>query len=201
MLAYVFWHWPRPEVAVADYEAHMRAFLDALSEQGPSVLRAARAWRIAGASWLPSGSGYADWYLVDDSAALDALNAGAVSGPLAAPHNTVAALAAGGAAGLYGTVPGSSDPSDPSDPADPATLLDGATVHWFAKPAGMPYPDLYARLAAVQTRLWRRRMVLGPTPEFCLLEKKSDEGNVPLPAAWHPLVVRREPVWPADTQR
>lgn len=195
MLAYVFWHWPRPDVSVADYEAHIRAFQDALAASGLSVLRAARVWRVAGASWLPSaGAGYEDWYLVDDSAALDVLNSGAVSGPLAAPHATVAALAAGGAAGLYGTAPGAPNPTDP------AAILGGATARWFAKPAGMPYADLYAQFGDVLPYLWRRRMVLGPTPEFCLFEKKEGEGDFPISAGWQPLTVRREVVWPASAQ-
>ena len=189
MLAYVFWHWPKPDLAVADYEAHARAYQDALAADGPRELRAARVWRVEGAPWLPAGTGYEDWYLLDDSAALDTLNRGAVAGPLAALHNAVAALAAGGAAGLYSTVPGS-----PNSP-DPATILDGATARWFAKPAGMPYADFYTRLGDAQSHLWRRMMVLGPTPEFCWQGDASDV-NV-IPADWQQSTVRRELVWPA----
>ena len=187
MLAYVFWHWPRPDVSIADYEARMRTFQGALAADGPRELRAARAWRVAGAPWLPDGSGYEEWYLLDESAALDALNRGAVTGTLAEPHNTVAALAAGGAAGLYQMVTG-----NPGAPATPASL-DGTAAHWFAKPSGMPYADFYARLGEAQSRLWRRMMVLGPTPEFCLL---SDDADSVMPAAGQPITVQRELVWP-----
>lgn len=190
MLAYVFWHWPQPGIAVADYETHMRTFQDALAARGPSELRAARAWRVNGASWLPSGAGYEEWYLLDNSAALDALNHGAVSGPLAEPHNTLAALAAGGAGGLFQTV------SD--QPGIPAAF-EAAIVRWFAKPSGMPYPDLYARLGDTRSRLWRRMMVLGPTLEFCVMGDSDDDPAVP--AGWQPLVVHREPVWPMPDQR
>lgn len=182
MLAYVFWHWPRPDVSIADYETRMRTFQDALAADGPRELRAARAWRLAGAPWLPAGAGYEDWYLVDDSAALDTLNAGAVTGPLAGPHNAVASLVAGSAAGLYQTArtnPGA---------------LDSATARWFAKPAGMPYADFYTQVGEAQSRLWRRMMVLGPTPEFCLIGAPGDDPAIP--SGWHPLAVRREPIWP-----
>lgn len=184
MLAYVFWHWPRPDVAISEYEARMRAFQDALAADGPRELRTARAWRIEGAPWLPGGAGYAEWYLLDDSAALDTLNRGAVTGPLAEPHNTVAALAAGGAAGLYQTA--STNPG----------ILDGTTASWFSKPASMPYADFYAQLGEAQSRLWRRMMVLGPTPEFCLL---SDEADSVMAAAGQPITVQRELVWPTPT--
>lgn len=40
-------------------------------------------------------------------------------------------------------------------------------VSWFAKPAGMSYADLLARLPPGEA--WQRQMVLGPAPEFCLL--------------------------------
>lgn len=189
MLAYVFWHWPQPDVSIADYESRMCAFQDALAAEGPRELRAARAWRIAGAPWLPSGTGYEEWYLLDDTAALEALNTGAVSGPLAGPHNAVAALAAGGTAGLYQTPPTISS----GTPSNPGTL-DGATVRWFSKPAGLSYPGLYARLGDSLPRLWVRMMVLGPTPECCLLVDASDDTAAI--SAWHPLTVQREPIWP-----
>jgi hypothetical protein len=64
----------------------------------------------------------------------------------------------------------------------------------FAKPAGMAYADLYARLqswtGAPGTSLWRRMMVLGPAPEFALIAP----GRLELPAEMHPEVLRREPI-------
>jgi hypothetical protein len=78
---------------------------------------------------------------------------------MAAPHDAAAALAAGGAAGLYVLRAGA-----------PVTAPRHAA--WFAKPSGMSYGALDAALAPVvaapDVALWMRFMVLGPTPEFCL---------------------------------
>jgi hypothetical protein len=64
----------------------------------------------------------------------------------------------------------------------------------FAKPAGMKYADLYARLEAWTAlpgvSLWRRMMVLGPPPEFCLVTP----AEVTLPAEMRPETIRRSPI-------
>ena len=56
----------------------------------------------------------------------------------------------------------------------------------FAKPAGTAYGDLYTMTAQFTARagvaLWRRMMVLGPPPEFCLVARSP----VHLPAQFTP---------------
>ena len=92
MLAYVFWHWSKPDVTPADYERYQRAFHAALANSAPRGFLKSPPFRIEGqAAWLGGAPAYADWYLVEDWAALDPLNVAAVSGVCETPH------AAGGA--------------------------------------------------------------------------------------------------------
>lgn len=168
MLAYTFWHWKRPDVAQEVYEERQRAFHKALGAAPPRAFEGSSSFAISGAPWAADGgAAYEDWYLVRDSAALDTLNAAAISASRQAPHDAAAAVAAGGIAGLYRIRLG----------AVPSTPGAG---HWFAKPAGLSYAELDASLRPiVEARrgvLWCRQMTLGPTPEFCL--------QLPDPAAW-----------------
>ncbi|HEX3275826.1 MAG TPA: hypothetical protein VHR43_13275 [Gemmatimonadales bacterium] len=159
MLAYVFWHWPRPDVAADEYESAQRRFHAALAAVPPPGFR--RSWSVAisGAPWTGAGAAYEDWYLLDSAAALDPLNTAAVTASRQGPHDAAAALAAGGTAGLYAARLGT-----PVEPPRVAT--------WFGRPPGMSYPDLFAALAplvgAEAGVMWLRQMVLGPSPECCL---------------------------------
>ena len=58
----------------------------------------------------------------------------------------------------------------------------------------MGYPELYDRLKPwtdrAEVTLWRRMMVLGPPPEFCLLTPSE----IQLPAEMKPELLRRESV-------
>jgi hypothetical protein len=185
MLAYVFWHWPRPGVASDDYVARQQAFHHALATRGPAALEASYIWRVMGAPWTPASVAYEDWYLLENSAGLDALNAAAVSDPLRAVHDAAAGLSAGGMAALY-------TPSGPRVGAEPA--LDGSLAQWFAKPEAMRYGALYQRLRPNLAHLWARMMTLGPTPEFVLL----GEDLHALPSEWRAQITRRERIWPLD---
>ena len=64
----------------------------------------------------------------------------------------------------------------------------------FSKPAGVTYPELYERLKPwtdrAEVTLWRRMMVLGPSPEFCLTSPSEQI----LPAAMNPESLSRAPV-------
>jgi hypothetical protein len=97
---------------------------------------------------------------VADFAALGELNDAAVSGSRRAPHQEAAALADGGAGGLYRLIAG-----EPSS-------RDHRIAAWFRKPPGMSYEMLQTEIETRgrQTRftLWQRQLVLGPAPEFCL---------------------------------
>lgn len=157
MLAYVFWHVPRPGVEARDYEAAHREFHEVLWESGIAGLLGLRVFRLAAIPWLGGRTGYEDWHLLEDSAGLDVLNGAAISQARLRPHDRIAAMAAEGTAGLYSLRLGS--------------LIDAAHAYWLSKPAGMKYRDFDASLKPhidSGACLWGRRMTLGPTPEFCL---------------------------------
>lgn len=184
MLAYVFWHWRRPDVPAADYERLQRTFHAALAQAPPPGFVASHSAAITGAPWAAAGgAAYEDWYLVNGSADLDPLNDAAVSASRQGPHDAAAAVAAGGAAGLYRLQAG-----EPA--ADP-----GAAA-WFGKPAGMSYAALHDALEPLARNtpatLWRRQMVLGPTPEFCL----QSETLIRMPEIFAARTIALAPVWP-----
>ena len=181
MLAYLFWHWPRPQVEVARYEAGMLAFHRSLAADAPSGFRRSLTVRVGPAPWLQGETqGYEDWYVVADSAALDPLNAAAVSGGRRGPHDGVAYAAAGGSGGLYRWQWGALD------------LAEAGSATWLGKPDGVSYADFGARLRGwVGERpvaLWQRQMVLGPAREFCLLSCEE----LSLPEGVEAIVVARE---------
>lgn len=170
MLAYVFWHWPQPGVDTETYVDHLVSFHRTLNANKPDGFRGSRVFRMHGVSWLDTtGDAYEDWYLLDDSSALDRINEAAVSGACEAPHNVVAREAAGGTAGLYRLKLGvvSDEPR---------------FAQWLAKPFGVPYPDFYSRLESIvaNASLWQRQMTLGPTAEFVI----HSSTPVELPQGW-----------------
>ena len=133
MLAYVFWHRPAGDVERDDYEARLRAFHATLGVPSACFRLRLLPWRHA--------DGYEDWYVVEDWAALGALNAAAVAPPRRAEHDAAAAWAAEGWGGVYALVHG--------EPVPPAA------ARWARAPEEAP-------------AVWRRQMVLGPAPEYCL---------------------------------
>lgn len=157
MLAYVFWHVPRPGVVAREYETAHREFHDALWESKVAGLVGLDVYGLESVPWLAGRRGYEDWHLLEGSSALDVLNGAAISQARQLPHDRIAALAADGTAGLYAPRLGS--------PSDVAQAV------WMSKPTGMRYRDFEASLKAHIDEgccLWGRRMTLGPTPEFCL---------------------------------
>jgi hypothetical protein len=183
MLAYVFWHWPKPELKPALYEPALKLYHARLGDAGAEGFQGSFVFKIEGAPWLRDGRGYEDWYLVEASFALDTLNEVAVSGSLRKPHDEVARGVAGMAAGLYRLRAGDQK------------LREAVTAVWLSK-GGASYPEFDAAMAEWTGRpgvsLWRRQMVLGPTPEFCLC---GPDGLAP-PARYSPIAVRRQVVWP-----
>jgi len=115
---------------------------------------------------------------VENSAALDPLNVAAVSGRAKSPHDAVAHAAVDFAGKLYMLIAGNPDGQ-------------GFEIR-FSKPSGLTYQDLYARLKPWSERagvsVWRRMMVLGPPPEFCLLSPSK----LDLPAEMKPEVLTRQ---------
>jgi hypothetical protein len=173
MLAYVFSHRAAEGVDRAAYEAALRRFHAALASAPPSGFVRSSTFKV--------GDRYSDWYLVDASAALDVLNAAAVSGARTPAHDTAARMAADGVGKLYSLVSG-------EPPAGSGFEIQ------FSKPAGVGYADHYERLRLYSSgpgvSLWRRMMVLGPPPEFCLLAPVEIE----LPDEYRPEVLRRDPI-------
>ena len=161
MLAYVFWHWSQPSITPETYLTHLESFHRTLAANKPRGFQRSVVFRIEDADWLQTrGPAYEEWYLVDDSAALDPLNDAAVSGACEQPHNLVAREAAGGTGGLYRLRSGQ------------PVLREAQFAVWLAKPDGVLYRDFYDALAPLTAQanvaLWGRQMTLGPTTEFCL---------------------------------
>jgi hypothetical protein len=143
MLAYLFWHRPRPDVDREAYEAAQRSFHAALEVRSASFQ-----------AQLPFDGrpGYEDWYLVEDWAALGELNLAAVDEARRASHDRAASLIGEGWGGLYELARG------------PAAIPDG--VGWHDKPRDVDSEAFMMRLP--DTTIWRRLLVLGPAAEFCL---------------------------------
>jgi hypothetical protein len=173
LLAYVFFHRAAPRVEVSGYEAALRRFHASLAVAPPPGFFGSNTFRI--------GDGYGDWYFVESSAALDPLNEAAVTGARSAGHDAVAHMSRDGAGKLLALMSGR-----------PRTEP-GLEIR-FSKPAGMSYGDLYERLKPWTDRpeltLWRRMMVLGPPPEFCLVAPSE----IQLPDEMRPEVLRRQPI-------
>jgi hypothetical protein len=184
VLAYVFWHWPRTDVQRQEYEQRQQRFHGAMRDAPSPGYLGSCSYAVAGARWTGGADAYEDWYLVENSAALDSLNEAAVSGARQVPHDAAAAGAANGTAGLYRLRRGDVDSARPTVAA------------WFGKPAGMSYAELDAVLEPVVREsggvLWMRQMVLGPTPEFCLQCRQS----FTFPAPFEPLWVTVRRIWP-----
>ncbi|MDP9074013.1 MAG: hypothetical protein M3N98_07540 [Actinomycetota bacterium] len=181
MLAYVFWHWPAENCD--GYEAAVTRFHSAMATEPFSPVAISGTWALSGVPWAPSGVGcYADWYLVQGFADLEALNQVAVSGGVRPSHDQVASRSGGGAGGLYRVRSGRPG-------------LGGGWEAWFAKPVGWTYEDVDTAVAAAGPAaggvLWQRQLVLGPGPEFCLVTPSARS----LPAELASVTVRRRPVW------
>src|SRR5437763_1395943 len=101
MLAYVFWHSRTPSVARSEYEGALKVFHARLAEHRPVGYLSSDVFHVQNIPWLGGLEGYEDWYLMENSAAIDALDSGSVSGEREEPHHAVARLAARGTAGLY----------------------------------------------------------------------------------------------------
>lgn len=184
MLAYVFWHWPQSSIDRDAYVDHMADFYSTLSANKPFGFQKAIVYRVTGAPWLnTSGDAYEEWYLLDDSAAMDRLNEGAVSGACEQPHNRVAREAADGTGGLYRFRAGQEE------------LSQSRFALWLSKPAGVSYSEFYSTLKPLTSQpgvgLWGRQMTLGPTTEFCIHSSTQLE----LPQNYTGQTIRLELIW------
>jgi hypothetical protein len=185
MLAYVFWHWPQANIDRDTYEDHLREFQQTLAANKPAGFQESVVFRIRGASWLNTADeAYEEWYLLDDSAAMDRLNEAAVSGACEEPHNRVAREAADGIGGLYRLREGVEN------------LDEAKFAVWLSKPTGVSYKTFYSDLRSLTSQtgvaLWGRQMTLGPTTEFCIHSRTPIE----LPQTYFGLTLGLDLVWP-----
>jgi hypothetical protein len=185
VLAYVFWHWKRTDIDIKEYEMRQRTFHSALADEKASGYVRSFTNGIRGVSWIGDReSAYEDWYLINDFSALDDLNRAAVASRCAGPHDRVSEFAEGGAGGIYALKLGEA--------------VDRPRVaHWFGKPAGMSYKELFRILGPIvadaEVCVWMRQMVLGPAREFCLHSARRAE----LPVVLDQLVVSLRAVFPS----
>ncbi|HEV2997641.1 MAG TPA: hypothetical protein VGX16_00925 [Solirubrobacteraceae bacterium] len=132
------------------------------------------------------GAGYEDWYLLDDYAALGVLNVAAVAHGHRTAHDEVARRFGAGAGGLYGLLEGH------------ASLDEAQLAIWVARPPGAERGELGELLGdgmdPARSSLWRRQLVLGPAPEYCLLAPEPPAGVAPtrLGEGWSATICGRE---------
>jgi hypothetical protein len=190
MLAYLLWHRAADGVARETYEQASERFHRSLRHSPPAGFRGSAVLRLAECPWLasPREAAYEDWYLLDDFTALGVLNEAAVAHGHRGAHDGVARRFGCGAGGLYGLLEGHAD------------LADAQRAVWVSRPPGGPRGELAQLLAdgidPAHASLWRRALVFGPAPEYCLLAPETPKGVSPtrLPSGWRAQAVEREPI-------
>ena len=209
MLAYLFWHRPQDPSKIEAYEKAQICFHRSLARTPPVGLRGSAVFRVSELPWLRPAAdagaelpaearpAYEDWYLVEDYTALGVLNEAAVGRGHRTAHDEVARRFGAGSGGLYGLLEG-----DRAMIGERASLLgDAPLAIWVTRPAGSRRLDLGELLGdgmdPRQASLWRRQLVLGPAPEFCLLARETPPGVAPsrLPAGWTARILDREALW------
>jgi len=170
VLAYLFWHMPKPTVARADYERGLLAFSHALSDLNCRGVRRITSFRTSAVPWLGDAPGYEDWATVDGASVLETLNDRAVAGPMAATHGAVAEQMGVGYGGVYYHLWGDMDPHV------------AERAQWLSRPRGIDFRPVLEAISGTAARpvsVWRRFMVLGPGLEFVVLGDASLELRIP----------------------
>ncbi|HEV3322942.1 MAG TPA: hypothetical protein VG147_12245 [Solirubrobacteraceae bacterium] len=192
MLAYLLWHRPADGVERESYEHACERFHRSLHHSPPAGFRGSAVMRIAECPWLScaqdstSAVAYEDWYLLDDFAALGVLNEAAVAHGHRSAHEGIARRFGSGAGGLYGLMEGHAD------------LAYAPHAVWVSRPPGEPRGELAQLLAdgidPAHASLWRRALVFGPAPEYCLLAPETPKGvaSTRLPNGWRAQEIERE---------
>jgi hypothetical protein len=189
VLAYLLWHHPGEGVEPEVYERAIEGFHRSLAHSPPAGFRGSAVYRVGDLPWLAREPAYEDWYLVEDFAALGVLNEAAVGHGHRTAHDGVAHRFGGAAGGLYGLLEGHAD------------LAAAPHAVWVARPPGAEQGALAALLGdgmdPRHASLWRRSLVLGPAPEYCLLAPEPPAGLAPtrLPRGWRATSSPREVLW------
>ncbi len=191
MLAYLFWHRPTPGVDGSHYESVVRQFHESMRDAPSSGLVSSACYRLDTIPWLAAedggtgGPGFEDWYLVADSGALDRLNEAAIDARHRSFHDAAAVIAGDGAGGLYSLVlPAAGWEADRTTRGRIGFRLA------VQDPGGSLLQFMPALMGAApsEARIWQRRLVLGPSPEFCI--ELRGRAGVEFPGA-DPLILRR----------
>jgi hypothetical protein len=182
-IAYVFWHWPRPDISTEEYERKLGSFLRVLSEGKPAGLIEALSFRVDALPWSPQrGSLYEDWYVVESFSSLGGLNEAAVAGETRGPHDSIAKDYLKGAGGILKSIGGD------------LRLREARRATWIEKPIGPSYQSYHQEVAGIvgdrRTDLWRRQMVLGPSPQFCV----HSEEALQFPENFRPIGTKMDPI-------
>jgi hypothetical protein len=186
MLAYIFWHVPFAGISPGEYEAASLGFQRDLAAAPPPGFASCATYQISEVPWLDGRRGYEDWYFIESSAALDALNEAAVAPRRRDVHAAIASKMDFGHGGLYRHVFGEAQ-----------TV--GARVVWLARPRGIDYEPVLRKIADGSSGFlscWRRQMVLGPADEFAVIGTSSP--NIAVPPGWRGRAVERTIVGPAS---
>jgi hypothetical protein len=204
VLAYVFWHRPLDDLALEAYEQAEIAFHRSLAHAPPSGFQGSAVFRVAGLPWFQE-PGYEDWYFVEDYTALGVLNMAAVGHGHRTVHDRIAHRFGAGAGGLYGLIEGHPPVGSGRGSKSGAFGQESAAV-WVARAPGIERRGLGELLGdgmdVQHASLWRRQLVFGPAPEFCLLTGDRAKLGLPaglapsrLPAGWSANVFEREALW------
>jgi hypothetical protein len=191
MLAYLLWHRPADAIERDAYEHACERFHRSLHHSPPAGFRGSAVFRVGETPWLApaQGDAYEDWYFLDDFAALGVLNEAAVAHGHRGAHDDVARRFGAGAGGLYGLLEGHAD------------LAGAPLAVWVTRPPGVTRRPLGELLGdgidPQHASLWRRALVLGPAPEYCLLTREPPAGVAPtrLPEGWRAFTSPRELLW------
>jgi hypothetical protein len=189
LLAYLFWHSPREDTTDI-YEQAIERFHRSIARQPPVGFLGSACYRAGSIPWLGGTSGYEDWYLVEDYTALGVLNEAAVAQGHVSAHEQAARALGRGTAGLYRLCEGAIKSRDVSL----SIWVTAAHASGHDAVAGLLMAD---GSDGEHTALWRRQLVLGPAPEYCLLAACRPSGVLPsrLPKDWAALELRREALW------
>jgi hypothetical protein len=215
VLAYLFWHRPHEPAAVEDYEQAQIAFHRSLARRPPVGLCGSAVFRVAELPWRSGTAGeaqppgeaeapashpaYEDWYVVEDFAALGVLNEAAVGRGHRTAHDQLARRSGPGSGGLYALLEGEGSMmgQGASAPGERSPAI------WVQRPPGSR-PRMLGELLGdgmdpARSSLWRRQLVLGPAPEYCLLAHERPPGAAAtrLPAGWTATTLEREVLWSA----